>query len=209
MYKVFNNQEEFDYFIKDKKYNEIGFGGEGECFLGKDNIVYKIINKELQTYYNVDELITTSDYNLKCFSLPIDIYTNYNHKILYGYTNKYFKNDIFQQFQFGEQLYCNLDNLLKSYYKVIDEIEMLSNDKIYLYDIINNVLFNNNKIMVIDTIGYEKQKSNTYDKNVLLFLQSIENVFYFSYHYNPVFMNEKSIEEIIGNVKKLSNKKKY
>ena len=111
MIKEFKKINEFKDFIFYKTMNDdIGFGGEGECFLGNDNLVYKVIHTELTDAYNIDNIITTSDYDLEHFLFPIDVYTDLDHKLLYGYSTKFFDNDLFNML-FSYSVDYNLENI--------------------------------------------------------------------------------------------------
>jgi len=209
MIKEFNSQNDYNRFIYSiTKNNSIGFGGEGECFLGKDNLAYKVINSDSLLNYDVDSIITKDKYNLSHFAFPIDLYTDSNHEKLYGYSSEYFRNDKFKEVE-EEDIDFYLECLISSYYKMLDEVKILSKDKIFLFDIINNIIYCNYEIVAIDTLCYFKKKESTYKANKDMLLNAIENEFYFYFDLDKTFQDEKSIEQIARNVKKYVKKIKY
>lgn len=207
MIKEFESHKDFLKFIKSKVYRKVGFGSEGSCYWGKDGLAYKVIEYFLYKR-NVNEIITSDKYkDLNYFALPIDIYTNPDHSIIYGYNSNFLHDDILQHSEdFFEEV--DLDKLVKCYYMLLSDIRTISNDNIFLFELINNLLFNNIKFMLIDTLDYYKEDYNTYDDNVNMILRAIELPLYVETN-DQAFNDEKSIEEIAENVKKYVKKRKY
>ena len=207
MIKEFSNNKEFNkYIIDTTKYRKIGFGPEGTCYLGNDGLVYKCLNGFMGNDYKINDIITTNDYNLKHFAFPIDIFTDLSHSTIYGYNSKCLFNDYFNNYEaFLEEV--DLDKLVSEYYDMLEDIKILSNDNIYLYDLINNLLFNNETLLAIDTLGYYKEDYNTLEENNDNLLRAILMPFHVYYRLDVNFNEIKSIDEIVKTLKKLSNKR--
>ena len=208
MIMEFKDQKEFKKFFKSKVYYEIGFGSEGSCYYGKDGLAYKEIeNNYTGISRDIDSIITSEDYNLNFIALPIDIYTDSNHDEIYGYNSRLLRDDILQNTEDFFENIC-IDKLIDCYYRFIMDVKKFSNDNIYMFELINNLLFNNRQFLAIDTLDYYKKDHNTYDENIDIVLSAIEHPLYFATR-DKAFSNSKSIEEIANNVKKYVKKRIY
>lgn len=207
MIKEFETEKDFKKFFNQKKQIKIGFGSEGVCYLGKDDLIYKRIESYLCSgKRDIDKIITEDDYDLEHFAFPIDIYTNPNHEKLYGYNTKLFREDILQSL--GLIYRINPEKMIKAFYDLLEDVRVVSNDKWFLFDSINNLLYNNKSFMLIDTLDYYKMDKNTLDENIAILLKAIEIPIYM-HTKNDKFCDESSIEEIASNVKKYVKEKKY
>ena len=206
MIKEFKNYKEFVKFIDSNTYRQIGFGSEGTCYLGKDGLAYK----KIESFYNprnIDSIITNEDYNLKHFAFPIDIFTDEKHKVIFGYNTVFLKEDIFFN---NENLLedIDVDKLVECYYRLLPDIEAISKDNIYLFELINNLLFNNKKFLLIDTLDYQKKDHNTYKENIEILHDALAMPFHVLTR-DWAFNDSNSIEELADNVKKHVKKKNY
>ena len=167
----FANYNQFDNFIKDKGIlRKVGEGSEGICYLSPtEQKVYKVLNKKYdrltEESYIPSEIITTKDIELKRFYLPEELYTMKEQ--LLGYKTKYLPTDLFDFDKRDgnlDNLYkMNFDKLIKAYYKMLKEIEKLSNEQIKIYDLSHNLIFTGANLIGIDTCGYKRINSNFTD----------------------------------------------
>lgn len=173
----FENSDEFRKFFYEKTVNLfylLGSGSEGCAYLGLDGYVYKYLSSGLAINImpKSSDIITANDYELDSFAFPIELYT-LNDKVI-GYKSKYIKNDLFKEPNFNK---IDFDILLDSYYKMLKDIKIISNDNIYMFDFIGNLVFNNQNLVGIDTTAYFKKDDNTYNLNKLILELSIKKVF--------------------------------
>ena len=202
MIKKFDSAKDYEKYVKQIT-NDcfLNTGSEGSCYK-KNDLVYKVLDEDYRDYYDINSIITQNDYDLKHFAFPIDIFTNNKLTEIYGYTTKYIPNNLFGRFNAIDSL--NIDNLVNNYYSMLEEVKILSKDRVFLFDIIFNLIYNNRELVAIDTLAYTKQKSNPFKENKSLLLRAVEEEMYFLSNENKIFYNQKSIEEIANNVKKLS-----
>ena len=206
MIKEFESQKDYQKFVlKKTKRRKVGWGAEGTCYLGDDNLVYKII--DIYKMYTPKGIITNDDYNLSHFAFPIDVFTNLEHNVVFGYNAKFLNNDMFRDC--GDDLEdINLDVLVENYYDMLEEVKILSNDNILMYDLLRNLLFNNKFLLAIDTLYYHTIDENTFELNNDILLTSITvplNI-YFGLRVNV--QDVKSIEDLANKVKKRVKEKK-
>lgn len=207
MIKEFKDNKEFlSYYKSIPKVNHLGDGSVGTCYLGKDGLAYKYNNFCMyeKGCYNIDNIITNDQYNLDSFAFPMDIYTDENHDILYGYNSKAITNDFFfsEDGFLNPRIYnTNFDKLIECYYNMLKDVEVISKDNIFMYDLINNLLFNNQQLLAIDTINYEKRDDNTFDSNKVLLLDAILSAYDFVAP-REIINNNPSIEKVVKYCKK-------
>ena len=153
----FRSKEELIKYLSNYKLVEVGIGTEGKCFK-TDNKAIKILNNPLKSNYHKDRIITKKDINLDSFLFPEELYTVNN--IVYGYTTEYIEGDIF-----NKKTPSKIDELalLKAYKKILEDVKALSKNQILIYDISNNLLFNNKELKAIDTLEYSR-KDDSYAK---------------------------------------------
>lgn len=149
----------------------IGEGAEGKCYLSKlDGNVYKLItnkdsNGNLIINYNINKIITTEDIHLENYILPEELYVVDNELI--GYKTKYIKEKSVFAEQKPQEILKKLYNLkekilIEAYYQILKETDILSKEKIEIYDLTYNLLFSEAKYYGIDTCGYEKTNNTTF-----------------------------------------------
>lgn len=171
----FNSYGEFDEFIKDNcTYKIIGQGGEGKCLLGRDEQdSYKVFERfgfcdGPVITYDVSRIITVDDIALNRYVLPSELYALKG--ILLGYKTKYIKGeDLFSEVNLcrlhNERNLINFEHLISSYQEMRKETDILSKEKISLFDISCNIMFVNNNLYGIDTCGYGRVNAEVFDRN--------------------------------------------
>ena len=144
----------------------IDSGAEGDCYLitdGGTTKVLKIFNDSnsidnRSEDYKVEDIIMESDYKLKSFAFPNTLYVC-NGKII-GYTTRYIKKDYFNAYTNESLKDINLAALIKAIKKYIVDLEVISNDGIYTYDLCFNLMFDGKYLVGIDTPSYKREKKN-------------------------------------------------
>lgn len=208
MIKEFENKQEFDKFINPITNSRffLDIGGEGSCYI-KNDLVYKVISEDCINFYNISDIILDNDYNLKHFVFPIDIYCNKEKNELYGYTTRYIKNNLFNIYGILDDI--NLDKLVYEYNDMLKDVEVLSKDHIFLFDLPANLIFNNQELVAIDTIAYTKEISNVINQNKKQMLSAIKLVFYFFLDLNEEVNNKKSFEGVMKLARTMQNSVNY
>ena len=154
--KEFKDNNKLEKYISNLSIKTIGKGTEGYVSLTKDNDTIKYIdNIERKPYTST--IITKDDLNLESFAFPTEIFVV--NEFVAGYRAEYFENDIFNCMNYKTGITFDLRNLYKARLKMIKDIEVLSKNKYKMSDIANNLLFNGEKLMAIDTLSYHKVKN--------------------------------------------------
>lgn len=161
--KEFKSEAEIEKYINNLKIKYIGSGTEGDVSLTKDNDLVKYIMIQHRICYD-DEIITTSDYNLKSFNFPNKLILCRSH--IAGYRTKYFKNNVFDQECKIKEI--DLFDLLEAREKMIEDIREISKEKYRMNDIENNLLFDGKRLCAIDTLDYRIVSNLTVDDNIEL-----------------------------------------
>lgn len=209
------SKEELDAYISDKDIRYIDDGSEGECFLGNDGLAYKIFYDEplINDFKQIDieDIITESEYPLESFAFPKVIFTINGE--LKCYTSKFVNNNIFKVR--SKESSIELIKHLKSgafviaYNRFVEDLEILSNNGIKLFDLCNNILYDGESLTAIDTIYYTKQKGADIDKirtyNMNQFRAAISEEFSFALRIldkecDLRFSSEDNIETFIEDV---------
>ena len=164
---IFNSVDEFKIFIENNSVIFIGEGSEGKCFLGKDGDVYKDLTEGYYVEnYDIDEIITEEDILLDSFNFPKTLFVIDDQ--LVGYTARYFDNDIFGNNNLGlpkiEQI--DFDKLLEARFKMIEDIRILTENQIGIFDLSYNLLFDGEKLVGVDTLGYYRDPCITFEQNI-------------------------------------------
>ena len=206
MIKEFDSKRDYEKYVMSKtKHRKVGFGTEGNCYLGDDYLVYKII--DTLNDYIPDNIITSDDYNFKHIAFPIDIFTNSNHDMVYGYNTVFLNNNMF--YDYGDDLEdIDLDKLIDNYNDMLKEVSVLSNDNILMFDLINNLLFNNELLLAIDTLYYRTVDFNTFEENKDLLLKSITIPLNVYFGLRADINKVESIEYLADKVKKRVKQRK-
>lgn len=183
----YNNKLLFDQEIKSKLVHKLGIGSEGACYEYKGS-AYKIIFDKnvisntcgvLDYMENPSNILTVDDIDLPSFVVPEEIYATKDW--LLGYKSKLIKNDLFdvQNFSTLEDFSkINFNNLSKAYKMMLDDVDLLSKDKIKLYDLTFNLIFDGKKLTAIDTCGYKRVKDDVTKDNRDCLAIAIEDLFH-------------------------------
>lgn len=181
----FKNMDEFNRFLRTKQLSKkLGNNSEGSCYLSsKDNSAYKILEYSLfeatSNAHKLPEIITTKDINLKSFALPQELYS-ISQKLV-GYKAEYITADLFNYKDLimnPESIQkINFNSLKKAYYKMLKDIEKLSQENIKIIDLPCNLMFTGKRLVGIDTCFYRRENTNPLNQNIVSLNESIKEVF--------------------------------
>lgn len=171
-------------FIYDMYVKELGDGSEGTVYLGKDGYAYKLYYEDAWSSDTdtlvPEKIITTDDVDLECFAFPYEIYT-VDGKVK-GAKMKFIRRDLIST----EHTVCYSDffdvdiyKFYEAYQRLLEDVKSLSELKIQLFDVLNNVMFDGKKLTVIDTFYYTKEEYETLEKNIHILEAAIESIFNF------------------------------
>lgn len=209
----FNSKEELKRELEKNNLAYVGKGNNGVCFKSKrDGLAYKFVNTEIYDIdYRVDDIITEKDIKLSSILFPKTLYT-VNNELVY-YTSNYISHDYFTSGEIGEEIF-NIDivKLYNAYMILYKDIYILSENNIVINDLITNIMFDGNKLYVVDTTGYYKSnKKNILEKNIKSLDESLKNEFNMFLFYqsdNPKIDINLNIKEYLDEVDKYFKNKK-
>ena len=190
----FNSKKDLLNFLNYSCIN-IGNGSIGDCYLNtKDKYVYKIYYSYLEdneeANFDIDKF---NNIKVSTFVFPKEkIFVN---DTVVGYKTRYVKNKHLYQIN---PLLVDLDSLEKKIISAKEDVNILSNNNIRIYDTPYNILYGNS-IKIIDTDEYSidnihnsetirKLNNNTFDLEFYWFL--IDNYF------NDFVDNNKELNEL-------------
>ena len=153
--KEFGNYKQFLKYINKEKGAFINEGSEGEIYHSKDGQIIKIMQDLLGNgykEYNKDMLLE-SNLKLDSYIFPNEMYL-LDGKIL-GYKEKYFNGDLFNIYPKKD---INIDNLIKAREKFIEDTKILTDFGYKLFELPRNIMFNNKRLVAIDTLDYIKKE---------------------------------------------------
>ncbi|MBR1718220.1 MAG: hypothetical protein IJ715_02990 [Bacilli bacterium] len=158
--KEFNSQEDFLSYVYPLIKKQINSGSEGDIYLTKDKEILKVMSnffsdKYLSQYPNI---IMSSDLKLDSFIFPDELYVS--NDLILGYREKYFENDLFNVFP-KEQI--NIENLIKAREKFIEDTKIITDYGYRLFELPRNIMFDNKRLVAIDTLDYIKEKTTLKD----------------------------------------------
>ena len=165
-------------FIKSHALKLVGSGSEGTCYRGKDKKVYKCLNIDRRYPYDVDKIITEEDVKLDSFAFPDELYTVDDGLI--GYRTDYVKGNYFSVDNTADIeniIDLDFEKLATAYKKMLEDIKLLSKEKILVYDLPFNVMFDGEKMTAIDTCAYKRVKKNPLEENITSLNKALEMVF--------------------------------
>ena len=141
------NKEQFADNIKGFSKKFIGKGQEGECFLGQDNYVYKIINYNVRENLNTDTIITSDKVESTHFVFPNLVYT-INGEIVGIQTNYIPLKDKESSFEQLEPKF------IKAVLNFASELESLTKQGFIAIDFSDNFIFDGETLYNIDTTNH-------------------------------------------------------
>lgn len=157
----FISREHFNTYLRGLKY--LGEGSQGVCYLRKkDNTVFKVFN---DYYYNESSgytkeyLLRFSNIKNSTFIWPNDIITVKNEIV--GYTMPYKKSKNLYEVN---PLLVNLNLIEEATIKAEEDVKLLTDNKVKLYDVRYNILYSNGRMRIIDTLDYSSREV-TYEEN--------------------------------------------
>ena len=174
----FVSREHFNTYLKKLKY--LGEGRQGICYLRKeDNTVFKVFHDYFDnesSEYTKEFLLRFSNIKNSTFIWPNDIITVKNEIV--GYTMPYKKSKNLYEIN---PLLVNLNILEDATIKAEEDVKLLTDNKVKLYDVRYNILYLNGTMNIIDTleyssreVTYEENRQNI-DEELMLFL--VDNYF--------------------------------
>ena len=158
----------------------LGAGSQGSCYVDKSNdLVYKVFHtyfdKE-KSDYRIQEILRFSNIVNDTFIWPSDV-INVSGEIV-GYTMPYVRAKSLYE---NDPLLVDLNALERASVKCTEDIELVTNKGVAIYDLMYNILYGNGKINIIDTMEYGNgrvilsKNMKTFDYEVKLFL--VDNYF--------------------------------
>lgn len=198
----FRSKEELDSFLSTLKF--IGEGCQGLCFLDKKtNQVYKIYS---EYYYDLEDAgYTDSDImefgqiSNSTFIWPNGVVMVGN--MVVGYTHSYVNAKNFCEFK--DPFKVNLDNLSYAVYKANEDIKLLTDNGVKIYDLMYNLMYDGKRIKVIDTADFWKGVP-TYLENVEYFNDEIK-MFLVDCYFNNIVLNDERLYKLYkGNTSALT-----
>ena len=172
----FKSKKELDSFLSTLKF--IGEGCQGLCFLDKKtNQVYKIYSEyyyELEDAGYIDsDIMEFGQISNSTFIWPNGVI--WVDDIVVGYTHSYVNAKNF--YEFNDPFKVNLDNLSYAVYKANEDIKLLTDNGVKIYDLMYNLMYDGKRIKVIDTADFWMGNANYLD-NVNGFNDEIKTVSY-------------------------------
>ena len=162
--KIYKNPNEFKKYLQTLKGVYVGEGSEGKVYrINNDEIFKKYIyyDEYMREIYNKDMLME-SDLKLDSFIFPREMHIT-NKGIVLGYKAKYFPNNMLDPLDIPDNL--NIDALIKARLKFIEDTKVITEYGYYLYELANNLMFDNNTLVAIDTLDYKRRKV-TLEENI-------------------------------------------
>ena len=161
----FINREHFDMFLKNLKF--LGVGSQGVCYLDeKHKVVYKVFHtyfdKE-KSDYRIQEILRFSNIVNDTFIWPSDV-INVSGEIV-GYTMPYVRAKSLYE---NDPLLVDLNALERASVKCTEDIELVTNKGVAIYDLMYNILYGNGRVIL-------SKNMKTFDYEVKLFL--VDNYF--------------------------------
>ena len=157
----FVSREHLNIFLNNLLF--LGQGSQGACYLNKrTNMVIKIFNDYFDNEiagYSDEFLMRFSFIKNDSFVWPSDVIKIGNEVV--GYTMPYKKAKNLYKIN---PLFVNLNTFDRAAQRVMNDVKVLSDNSIGLYDVIYNILYANGKFYVIDTLEYSKRKTS-YEEN--------------------------------------------
>lgn len=177
---IINFKEEWQVklFIKSRALKEVGAGSEGTCYLGKDGKVYKLLEFEHAEPYVASDVVTEEEAKYDSFAFPDELYA-VNNK-LKGYRTRRVRQDYFAGdniFDFENIATLNLAAVSHAYKRMLLDIVGLSNQRILIFDLPFNIMFDGSTFTAIDTCGYKKVDYDPLVENLKSLNMAMENLF--------------------------------
>jgi hypothetical protein len=186
MVKVTNYDkfEDLARFIYSMHIRELGSGSEGVVYLGKDKYAYKLNYEEPWAsdtrQLSPNEIISKEDADLPSFAFPLEIYTV--EGIIMGCKMERVKNNLLSTehtISYMDFFDIDIYEFYEAYKVLLEDVKKLSDLKIKLFDVANNVMYDGNKLTVVDTFYYTRELKEQYEKNLYIVEKAVEQIFNF------------------------------
>lgn len=184
---TFSDYDSLAKFIYENTIREKGSGSEGTVYQGKDGFAYKLMYEEpwASDVLDVpaDEVIMMDEIevDIESFAFPIDIYI-IDDKLM-GYKMKCVKKEdlvsTLHTTSYTDFYDIDIYDFHNAYQRLLEDVKKLSEQKIQLFDVTNNVMFDGSDITVVDTHYYTKENHNTYESNLRIIEKAVEQIFNF------------------------------
>lgn len=177
----FDSKKEFNVYIQQKRGPFLGIGSEGRCYLGKDNLAYKVLNNDDDTFlvYDPKKIITTADVSSEYFAFPDVLFTIKGE--FAGYTAKAIVPNLFSDkylIDMNTVSHIDFDRLIEAYHVMREEIARLTSQGIRIYDLPFNLTYDGHKLVGIDTCVYQWDENITLEENTASLDEAMKKAFY-------------------------------
>ncbi len=197
---LYDNPLLFDREIKSKLIHEIGCGSEGVCYayngeaykvMYDKSIIHKM-SETLDYMVNPTQIITTDDIDLPSFAFPKEVYAT--KEWLLGYKTKLIEQNLFHINNFldiDDLKNIDFNALAVAYKLMLEDVDLLSKEKVEIYDLTFNLVFDGKRLTGVDTCGYKKTNEDVKEGNRKCLALAIEDMF--------TLVSDHEIDESIEN----------
>ena len=201
--KVF--KADFDKFIEAKQ-NEVN---DTRQIRIKDITIYPLASTHVcivklseSTSKIVDRMYTSEDYNLESFPFPSCLFLedrkDEDSKVLGWYARFQLEGDILVSDSADDSV-IEFDELEKAYKVFIKDAKVLSDNKIVLFDLRGNILFDGKKLVAVNTLNYDNTGYSSVfahkGKAIREFMGSFNNPKMWSYYDTNVSLIDDALKE--------------
>lgn len=206
----YNTFEDLARFIYGMHIRELGSGSEGVVYLGKDKYAYKLNYEEPWAsdtrQLSPNEIISKEDADLPSFAFPLEIYTV--EGIIMGCKMERVKNNLLSTehtISYMDFFDIDIYEFYEAYKVLLEDVKKLSDLKIKLFDVANNVMYDGNKLTVVDTFYYTREDYDTYEINLHIVEKAIELIFNFWLENNDLEQFSVENHDMLGYLEKVSD----
>ncbi len=194
----FANKERLIEFLRKPNIKYLAQGGQGICYLDiNTNIVYKLFYSYLDDdniSYTKEEILFFSNIENDTFIWPLDVISIKGNVI--GYTSHYKRaKNLYETNPFT----VNLVKLLELMKKTKEDIKLLSEKNVAIYDMMYNTLLSSQGIYVIDTLDYGNNPVS-FEKNSRAFNAEFK-YFLVDGLFDDFVMSNKILKEMYSDIK--------
>lgn len=202
--KIFKSY--FDEFIKAKQ-NE---ANDSRVIKTKDLTIYPLGSShvcivKLSKPYNkiVDRMYTNDDYNLESFPLASHLFLedkkDSDNSVLGWFARYPLEGDDILISELDDDSIIEFDELEKAYKVFVQDAKVLSDNKIVLFDLRGNILFDGKKLVAINTLNYDNTGYSSVfahkGKAIREFMGSFNNPKMWSYYDTNVSLINDALKE--------------
>lgn len=175
--RTFKCDWEVKLYIQSRVFREVNSGSEGTCYEGRDKKIYKYLDFDTSAPYIIEEIITEEDIQLESFAFPEELYVV--DDTLRGYRTKKVARDYFGDNIFDIENITEIDfaAVAKAYRRMLEDVRLLSEEKILIFDLPFNLMFDGENLVGIDTCGYKRVNYDPLNRNIKSLNHAIEGLF--------------------------------